>query len=305
MNQTLTDLQIIAMDDGSTDDSGNLLDRYAQGDHCIEVHHRPNCGLVPTLNAGIDLCRSEFIARMDADDIALPHRLELQLHHMLSHPNTLAMGSAIAYLGPAGLTGVRSHPPLSATAVANSLLKANCISHPTVMLRRSALMAVGGYRQAYTHAEDYDLWLRLRERGNLENVADVLLQYRIHDGQISARQLRTQAISVTAARLKIAPADVPTAAAEASILETAAGWAALLIKIRQLDAAAALIADDTFFNLASSPRRAAARRDWLNARLASAQGHYMTAFKALSRAGIRDPALLVETARKICTQFGR
>jgi glycosyltransferase involved in cell wall biosynthesis len=299
LNQTLIDMQIVAINDGSTDGSGDILNHYARADRRIEVHHRPNRGLVPTLNEGIELCQREFIARMDADDVAAPHRLEMQFNYLRSRPGTVALGSAIQYLGPGGLTAVRTHPPLKPSVIREKLPRSNCISHPTVMLRRSAVKAVGGYRALYIHAEDYDLWLRLRSLGELENLPEVLLYYRVHENQISARHLRTQAISVAAARLNIAPADLPIIPAEASILNIASGWAALLINIRQLDAASALIQDDALFTLTSCRRHSAARRDWLAARLYGARGRMGAALAALLRASVRDPTLLAMTGWKL------
>ncbi len=302
LNQTLADIQIVTINDGSTDDSGAMLNRLATTNRRIEVYHRPNRGVVATLNEGIELCRGEFIARMDADDVALPQRLERQLLYMQSRPTTLALGSAIQYLGPDGLTTVRTHPPVAASDVNQELPKRNCISHPTVMFRKAAVQAVGGYRPPYIHAEDYDLWLRLRSRGDLENLPQVLLQYRIHQGQISARQLRVQAISVAAARLNMVPTEVPAAVAEASILDTASGWAALLIKTRQLNAAWELMQNDEFFKLPTCRRQSAARRHWLTTRWHWARGDKMAAMAALLHTAINDPTWLVKTGCKIVSR---
>ena len=302
LNQTLADIQIVTINDGSTDGSGEMLSRLAAADRRIEVYHRPNRGMVATLNEGIELCRGEFIARMDADDIALPQRLEQQLAHMQSRPATLALGSAIQYLGPYGLTAIRTHPPVAASDVERELPRRNCISHPTVMFRKHAVQAVGGYRPPYVHAEDYDLWLRLRSRGSLENLPQVLLQYRIHQGQISARHLRVQAISVAAARLNIIPTEVPAAVAEASILDSVSGWVALLIKTRQLNAAAELMQNDDFFKLPTCRRQSRARRRWLAARWHWARGDKMAAAAGLLQTAINDPAWLVKTGCKIFTR---
>lgn len=299
LNQTLADIQIVAINDGSSDDSGAILNRLATTDRRIEVYHRPNRGVVATLNEGIELCHGEFIARMDADDIALPQRLEQQLIHMQSRPATLALGSAIQYIGPDGLTTVRTYPPLAASDIYAELPRRNCISHPTVMFRKAAVQAVGGYRPPYIHAEDYDLWLRLRSSGNLENLPQVLLQYRIHQGQISARQLRAQAVSVAAARLNMVPTEVPVAAAEASILDTASGWAALLIKTRQLNAAWDLMQNDAFFKLPTCRRHSLARRHWLATRWHWAKREKLAAGAALVHTAVNDPAWLVKTGCKI------
>ncbi len=292
--QSLTEIQIVIINDGSTDASADILRNCARQDSRIELHQRPNRGLVATLNEGIGLCHGEFIARMDADDISLPLRLEKQLNHMRAHPRTVALGTAIEYLGPDGLTAVRTFPLQQSAAVTHELQRRNCISHPTVMIRKTALQTVGGYRPQYPHAEDYDLWLRLRPLGDIENLPDVHLQYRIHGNQISEKHLWLQALSVAAARLNITLDQLPAVAAEESILDTVTGWAALLIKTGQIDAACDLIADENLFYVPTLRRQASARRHWLGARVRWAQDRYLAAITEALQAAAGDPGLPVE-----------
>ncbi|MGC8559500.1 MAG: glycosyltransferase [Phycisphaerae bacterium] len=292
--QSLADIQIVIINDGSTDGSTDILKDYARQDSRIEVHQRPNRGLVATLNEGIDLCHGEFIARMDADDISLPQRLEKQLHHMRSHPQTVAMGTAIEYLATRGPTGVNSRQPTDADTILNLLPRKNCISHPTVMMRKSSVQAVGGYRGVYLHAEDYDLWLQLARCGDLENLPEPLVQYRVHSDQISARHLRIQALSIAAARLGTKPELLPAAIGDRAILENAAGYVSLLVRIGEIDAAREVLARDELFKLATITRRSAARRRMLTARVHWATHRPVSAIAAATMGTLWDPALAVE-----------
>jgi glycosyltransferase involved in cell wall biosynthesis len=183
LTQTYTDFEFLIIDDGSTDRTPRVLKRYAARDPRIRLVSRPNRGLVPTLNEGLALARGEFIARMDADDIALPHRFERQIAYMREHPDIICVGSAVMTMDQAGRDLIESgYPPDHETIQELSLRGRPNLWHPTAMMRREAVMAIGGYREEMKAGEDHDLWLRLGERGRLANLDEVLLRYRIHPG---------------------------------------------------------------------------------------------------------------------------
>ncbi len=168
--QTLTDFEVIAVDDGSTDDSGALLDRWAESDPRFSVVHQPARGLVTALNRGLNRCCAPLVARMDADDVSHPRRLELQAAILTSCPEVGVVSCGVRHfpahrvargfrLYEAWLNSLTTHDEMSRERFVESPL-----AHPSVMLRRDLLAEIGGWRDQ-EWAEDYDLWLRLFEAG--------------------------------------------------------------------------------------------------------------------------------------------
>jgi glycosyltransferase involved in cell wall biosynthesis len=180
--QTFTDFEFIIIDDGSTDGSLSILRRYAALDRRIRLVSRPNRGQVPTLNEILEMARGELIARMDADDIALPSRLEVQVDYLRRHPECLVVGSRVLLIDGDGeplceFSKAQTHEEIDGAHLRG---EGGAIIHPAVVMRREAFLAVGGYRAEVASAEDLDLWLRLAERGRLANVPEMLLKYRRH-----------------------------------------------------------------------------------------------------------------------------
>ena len=198
--QTLTDFEFVIIDDGSTDSTPEILERYQAADHRVRVYHQENMGLTPSLNRGWARARGAYLARMDSDDIAFPQRLEQQVGFLDRHPEVAVVGSSVMRIDELGREIKWSACPTSHAKIVHALAEYNCFTHPTVMLRKDALAVVGGYREAYRQAQDYDLWLRLAERHQLANLADPLLYYRVYAGQVSVRDLEQQIISVVGAR---------------------------------------------------------------------------------------------------------
>jgi len=191
LQQTYRHLELIVIDDGSTDGSAALAASYSDPRVRL-VRNGRNLGLVATLNHGLDLARGEFIARMDADDVALPERLALQVQRMLAEPELVVLGTDISYVDEAGSTlRAPGALPCGPALVRWRLLRGTGLYHPTVMIRRSALGAER-YLSEFVHAEDYELWLRLSRRHRLDNLPGRLLQHRRHGGSVSARSLDTQ-----------------------------------------------------------------------------------------------------------------
>ena len=200
LEQTLGDFELIAIDDGSADDSLSILRDFAAADARVRVISRPNTGYTVALNEAIGLARAPLLARMDADDISLPDRFAKQVGYLDGHQKVAAVGAAAEFLTEAGPTGTVLRHPAEPRHVRKALRKHSALVHPAVMMRRSAVEAVGGYRPVFEPAEDYDLWLRLSERFDLANLPEVLLHYRVHDAQVSARQLSKQMIGGLAAQ---------------------------------------------------------------------------------------------------------
>jgi glycosyltransferase involved in cell wall biosynthesis len=184
--QTHGDFELLALDDGSTDDSLLQLRRYEARDSRVRVVSRPNTGIVGALNDLVALAKSDWLFRMDADDIARPKRFERQLSYLKNNPDCVALGSRALFIDPEGLPIHEYVDCFDHAAIERTLLLPDIgILHPTVVMNRSALLAVGGYRADYPHVEDLDLFLRLGEQGLLANIPEVLLDYRVHVGSVT------------------------------------------------------------------------------------------------------------------------
>jgi hypothetical protein len=187
--QTLPDFELIAVDDASQDGSRAVLERFARADSRIRfVVNDRNLGTSGALNRGWQLARSPYIARMDADDVALPGRLARQVDFLDTRPPVAAVGGTAIMIDGNGRRVSCKPSPTSHRAIRSTLLRHNCLSHPSMTIRRSALEAVGGYRFRCA-AEDYDLWLRLSERFQLATVPEPVILHRVHLGQVSVRSL--------------------------------------------------------------------------------------------------------------------
>ncbi|MEL6482851.1 MAG: glycosyltransferase [Pseudomonadota bacterium] len=200
--QTLTDFELIAVDDGSSDATPDILARHASDDARLRVHRQANTGIVGALNAGLARARGRYIARMDADDLCLPHRFERQAAYLDTTPEAVLVGGlaetmdatgrplAVVSGGPHRKTDLSRFPPRVAVSL-----------HPLIMVRREAFEEIGGYRSGFPHAEDYDLYLRLARLGRLDNPPEVMLRYRKHDGAISQRNIARQERSAALAEI--------------------------------------------------------------------------------------------------------
>lgn len=187
LGQTHRDLELIAVDDGSTDGSAAVLDALAADDPRVRIVRRPNTGIVGALNDGLTVATGEFIARMDADDIAYPRRIELQLAHLRAHPACVALGSAVDLLDASGACVEHLSRPLGHAENEAALLRGDggTIIHPAACFRRAAIEAVGRYRPAAQYVEDLDLYLRLARFGSIENMPNTLLGYRVHFSSVN------------------------------------------------------------------------------------------------------------------------
>jgi glycosyltransferase involved in cell wall biosynthesis len=179
-NQSLTDFEFIIIDDGSTDHSDLVLAEAARGDTRIRIVHQHHLGVAVAINKGIALARSQFVARMDADDIAHPERLQLQLTFLQKHPHYAALGSWAYVIDEQGRAVGHLKPEIDSTTLHGLLTKQNPFIHSSMVFSTDIARRLGGYRTILEGAEDYDLWLRISERGLLTNLPEFLLSYRRH-----------------------------------------------------------------------------------------------------------------------------
>lgn len=192
LRQTFEDFEFLVVDDGSTDTTAALLS--ACTDARLRVIRRAhNGGLSAALNIGIAEARGDLLARMDGDDVSAPQRLERQVAYMREHPEVLLLGTGCVRMDAAGRPFERIQYPTDAPVLQERLLAGNQFCHPSVMMRTQVVRLLGGYRAlAGGAAQDYDLWLRIAEQGEIANLPDVLLRYRIHEGQVSVSKLVRQ-----------------------------------------------------------------------------------------------------------------
>lgn len=190
LRQTLADFELLVVNDGSTDETASVLRDC--GDPRLRVlDNGANLGLVASLNKGLDAASGEFIARMDADDVALPGRLQRQRAFLQGAPGVGLCGTWFRTFGGARSIVVR--PPTGPADISAKLFYESPLAHPTVMFRRG-LFAANGLRYAhdYPHAEDYELWTRAAEVMDLANLPEVLLRYRQHEEQVSSAKAGKQ-----------------------------------------------------------------------------------------------------------------
>jgi glycosyltransferase involved in cell wall biosynthesis len=187
LRQTVSDLELIVIDDASTDGTPQRLEAFDDSRLAV-LRNDEQVGLAASLNAGLARAQGRYVARLDADDVAYPNRLELQLARM---DGLAILGTAIVDLDAQGRTGQLHRNPLGRCAVRWHSLFSSPFFHPTVLVDRDAL---GGlrYDETFLESEDYELWTRLLERGEGANLAEPLVAKRIHSGQASQRRSDVQ-----------------------------------------------------------------------------------------------------------------
>ncbi len=180
--QTFGDFELIAVNDGSTDASLHILQRFAERDARMRIISRPNTGIGTALNDAIASARGEFFARMDADDVSLPTRFQLQVDYLHAHPDVVLLGSRVLLVEPYGTPVYETDHALDHEAIDRELMRGVgwAVVHPASMMRAAAVRQAGGYRPDRVPIEDLDLFLRLTELGRAANLPDVLLHYRQH-----------------------------------------------------------------------------------------------------------------------------
>lgn len=197
LGQTFRDLELIVLDDGSTDGTRAILRRLAEADARMRLIEKPNEGLIATLNRGMAEARGTYIARLDHDDVALPARIERQAALLDARPEVVAVGCLIQNVDADGTAKGKArirherlrHAPGAFPPVQQWLYG------PTPLIRAEALRKVGGYRAKFLAAEDRDLCWRLGALGPMERLPEVLVLHREHDSNMSRLRWRTQRFS--------------------------------------------------------------------------------------------------------------
>lgn len=182
LQQTMRDFELIVLDDGSRDDSQDIVRSFAGRDRRVRWLARENRGLIATRNELLAAARSPYCALLDADDIARPERLELQLDYLESHPECVLVGSRVLLIDAEGAPLCEMFDEFEHGVIYDTLLsgRPHHLCNPAIMMRRAAVEQAGGYREGFAPAEDLDLFLRLAEHGQLVNLPQVLTSYRQH-----------------------------------------------------------------------------------------------------------------------------
>jgi glycosyltransferase involved in cell wall biosynthesis len=184
--QTFGNFEFIIINDGSQDSTAEIIFSYSDP-RIIYIENETNKGLIYSLNRGLSVCKGKYVARMDADDIALPQRLQVQYDYMEAHPEVGICGSSVeAFFNTKEKSVILRFPQTDQLIKVFTFFQPP-FSHPTVMMRREMLVKYNlSYPEKFLHAEDYALWVELLKYTKAYNIPRILLRYRIHEESVTA-----------------------------------------------------------------------------------------------------------------------
>jgi hypothetical protein len=194
--QSFHDWELVAVDDGSSDDSAATLVRYRVDARIRPFFLESNIGRTPALRYAFSQARGEYIAVLDADDVAHPERLRKQVDHLDSHPETVLLGTWADYVDARDAVVGKCTPPTEAAALVTIMASENPILHSSAMYRAAVASEVGGYPEHRLYNQDYGLWLRLVAQGAPAMLPERLTQVRI----LSSSMTRSRKQQVQVAR---------------------------------------------------------------------------------------------------------
>jgi glycosyltransferase involved in cell wall biosynthesis len=199
--QSFEDFEIVLIDDGSQDNTRELIHKHAHLDSRVRIVLQQHAGIVSALNRGCSIATGYYIARLDADDVAKPWRFQRQVAFLNQHRDVVLVGGGIECIDDIGKVLFKMNWPTLNDGL-EDYMQIDChISHTTVMFRKRVFEEIGGYRELFPDAEDYDLFMRLGDRYKIDNLPEIIGQYRIHQRQISAENAMQQVLSGISIRL--------------------------------------------------------------------------------------------------------
>ncbi len=200
LSQTLPSFEFIIFDDASTDSTRAILQSFSDPRLKL-INNEINIGLTKSLNKGLALAKGKFIARMDADDIALPDRLKTQVSYLNGHPDIALVGSWAEVIDEWGQTKKIDKPPVDPRVIEYELIFGNPIYHSSIMFRRDEIIQAGGYSEEYRHIEDFEMYSRLVNRFKIANIPRVLLRFRTHPHSIVATAESQKIVNANALKI--------------------------------------------------------------------------------------------------------
>lgn len=199
-SQTYKNFIVKIIDDNSNDTTVSILEEWIKKDSRFELVkiNKQNLGLTRNLNSLIKLCDTEYVARMDADDVCLPERFKKQIQFLEQNEDTFAVGTWAFNINEDGALIQKRYVPTDNNSIIAMIGKASPIIHPTVMMRTLKLKQLNGYNENYRVAQDYNLWFRcLANNYKLANLPEILLYYRVINGHVTKRKMKHRLVDAS------------------------------------------------------------------------------------------------------------
>lgn len=187
LNQTFKDFELILVNDCSTDNTSEILKEYAQRDKRIKIiNNEKNLRVSAAANRGIKEAKGEYIVKQDSDDWSYPDRIEKQVKYMDAHPKVVLSSGNMEICDENMKVKNRTHFPTTHKEIMNVLLQFNPMVHSAMIYRRETFLEVGGYGGINT-SEDYLLTMKMASKGQLGNLEDILVKYRVVNTSLTAK----------------------------------------------------------------------------------------------------------------------
>ena len=193
--QTHQGFEFIVVDDGSTDATSKILAEYVARDGRIEVISQVNTDQPESLNRALAAASNDWVAVLDADDVCMPHRLDAQLRMIQQEPSIRVLGASAVLIDSNGeIRGIRHHPPNSVSEYRKMVRENDVfrVAHPSVIMHRPTILALGGYDPSFGPAADAELWSRVSDDHVIVNLPEPVIYYRIHSDSMSVRRFGEQ-----------------------------------------------------------------------------------------------------------------
>ena len=194
LNQSYKDFEFIIVNDGSTDNSFEILEKYQQDDKRVILIEQDNIGLTKSLNKAIDMACGKYIARMDSDDISLSTRFQKQLEFLEQNKDYALVGTNILKIDVFDNELEVNETKYSYKDICETFKIRNCIAHGSIMVNKELLGGLFHYDEEFLYAQDFRLWTKMAKQYKIANLEDVLYKLRIHDNSISNQKIEQQSI---------------------------------------------------------------------------------------------------------------